>query len=714
MTHTDKIADLLNLNSAQVAAAIQLFDEGSTIPFVARYRKEKTGSLDEEQLRQIQSLLEKQRMVDKRRATILTSIEAQGKLNHDLRFRIESADSLAHLEDLYAPYKAKRHTRASIAREKGLQPLADLILRQFRAPETIENLTKKFFNEKVPTSEDALAGGRDIVAEMIADEPRVRSGVRAKALEFGVLRVEITPGASDERRLFEVYYDFQARLGRLRPHQVLAINRGEKEKVLRVKLIMDERSWLPVLQDIFRPDQLSLFKSQLELAIHDSAERLLLPAISRDIRRALTESSETHAIKVFGENLRALLRQPPMGGHTVLGIDPGFRTGCKLAVVDATGKVIITNTIYPHEPRKEWKDALETMGALVKNYRVSLIAIGNGTASRESEILTAELLAMSDSTLKDVRYVITNEAGASVYSASPLARAELPNLDVTLRGAVSIARRVQDPLAELIKIDPRSIGVGLYQHDVDQSELSRTLDGVIEDVVNWVGVDINTASPALLTHIAGIGPKMAKHLISYRDEHGPFKSREDLKKVPKFGEKTFEQAAGFLRVANSIELLDSTAIHPESYSIARALLNKLGIQSCDTPEESSQLLVLATARQTSELEILTKELRIGIPTLTDIIDQLVRPNRDPRKDFSGQVLRTDVLKMEDLTLGMRLKGTIRNVVDFGAFIDIAVKRDGLLHRSQIPPAMVFKTGDVIDVVVISIDIERGRIGLGLE
>jgi uncharacterized protein len=708
-SYPGKIAEQLSIRPQQVSAVIEMLDEGNTIPFIARYRKERTGSLDEEQLRQIQSLLEKMRALDERRTTILASIEEQGKMTDDLREKITAADNITLLEDLYAPYKPKRRTRASIAREKGLQPLADFILRQFRTPGTPEDLAKNFINDTVFDEEEALAGARDIVAETISEDADVRTRVREKALMYALVKVEKIDDAIDERKVFEVYYAFESRVDRLRPHQILAINRGETEKILRIKVEVAAEDWSPAVHKIYRPDSASAFASHLEAAIQDAAERLLLPAIERDVRRHFSEVAEQHAIKVFAENLRALLGQPPLIGHTVLGIDPGFRTGCKIAVVDATGKMLDTTTIYPHEPQKRSKEALATLLALVKKYHVTLITIGNGTASRESEQLAAELLRMPDDAVKSVRYLITNEAGASVYSASPLARAELPTLDVSLRGAVSIARRVQDPLAELVKIDPKSIGVGLYQHDVDQSELTHSLEAVVEDVVNWVGVDANTASPALLTHVSGIGPKLAETIVAYRDENGPFASRAELRRVPKLGEKTFVQSAGFLRIINGKDALDATAIHPESYPIARKVLERAKVRPEATPEERRRALALL--RKSPGVEALAEEMGAGVPTLTDIFDQLARPGRDPRADAPAPILRSDVLKMEDLTPGMRLKGTVRNVVDFGAFVDIGVKQDGLLHRSQLPRETILRVGDVIDVEVLKVETDRGRIGL---
>jgi len=705
ITYADQIAKLLGLRPNQTAAAIELFDAGNTVPFIARYRKEATGTLDEEQLRQIQSSLDRLRAIDERRAAILASIEEQGKLTPELSAAINAADSLTALEDLYAPYKPKRRTRASIAREKGLQGLADLILTQARTPYCVDEAARPFLNEQVESIEEALAGARDIVAETISEHADVRRLVRLKATQWGILRCEKVADADDPKQVYAVYYEFEGKVDRLRPHQVLAINRGEKEKILNPRLLVTERDWEEGVLAVFRPDQRSPFCEQLQLAIADSAERLLLPAIERDIRRALTETAETHAIFVFASNLRALLLQPPLSGRTVLGIAPGFRTGCKVAVVNPTGKLIATATIYPHEPQKQWDAALATLRDMVTKLNVTLITIGNGTASRESEQLAAQLIK----DLPDVRYLIVNEAGASVYSASPLARAEFPQLDVSLRGAVSIARRAQDPLAELVKIEPKAIGVGLYQHDVDQARLGQTLDGVVEDAVNRVGVDVNTASAALQTHVAGIGPKLAEKIVAHRDENGPFASREDLRSVPGLGPKAYEQCAGFCRIRGGSEPLDATAIHPESYSAARALLKQTGIQLSSPTEE--RRAGIEALRKAHSLDELASSLNCGLPTLMDILDQLLRPGRDPRADAPAPILRTDVLKMEDLSVGMRLKGTVRNVVDFGAFVDVGVKQDGLLHRSQMPPGTVLQVGDVIDVEVIKVEIDRGRISL---
>lgn len=705
MTHAEQIATQLNVKPSQVTAVINLLDESNTVPFIARYRKEMTGSLDDEQIRIIADELARLRGLDERRASILASIEEQGKLTDELRNAITSAATMTALEDLYAPYKKKRRTRALVAREKGLEPLAELILKQ-STDDSPEEFAKKFLNEQVPNIEEALQGARDIVAEMISDNANVRAATRERALKFGKLRVEKIANAVDEKAVYESYYEFEGRVDRLQPHQILAITRGEKEGILRVHVEVPERDWLDAIQAEFAEDIISPFADQLELAIQDCAERLLLPAIERDVRREKGEVADNHAIQVFAANLRALLSQAPLTGHTVLGIDPGFRTGCKVAVVDATGKLLDTGTIYPHKPKNDWNGAIKTLEDMINRHHVTLITIGNGTASRETEKLASELTRNA----KQTKYLIVNEAGASVYSASALARAEFPKLDVSIRGAVSIAHRAQDPLAELVKIAPKSIGVGMYQHDVDQTALTHALDGVVESVVNSVGVDVNTASPALLTHIAGIGPKLATNIVTHRDANGPFKSRAALRKVAGLGPKAFEQAAGFMRIRGGANPLDESAIHPESYATAESILARAGLSAGSPLNDRIQALESLTSK--TPLEALAKELNCGVPTLKDILEQLVRPGRDPRADTPAPILRSDVLKAEDLLTGMRLKGTVRNVVDFGAFVDIGVKQDGLLHKSQIPFGTVLKVGDIIDVEIQKIETERGRIGLG--
>ncbi len=711
MSYATTIASQLQLRPTQIEAVIDLLDGGNTIPFIARYRKEATDLLDEEQLRQIQTLLDTLRKLDERRATILASIEEQGKLTPDLREQLLAATSLTALEDLYQPYRPKRRTRASIAREKGLQPLADQILAQPRTGSTLEQLANPFLNEQVATVDEAWAGARDIVAEAISDHPDIRRVTREKALKFGEVRASKLEDAEDEKAIFALYYDFMFRLERIRPHQILAINRGEAQKVLRVAIDVPERDWQGAINAFFRPNPASPLADQLADASRDAANRLLLPAIERDVRRVLTERAEAHAIGVFGANLRALLTQPPLAGQTVLALDPGFRTGCKVAVVDPSGKLLATDTVYPHEPQRQRAATLRTLSELIETYGVTLITIGNGTASRETEQVVAELIRSKQAWANGaLHYLMVNEAGASVYSASPLARSEFPELDVSLRSAVSIARRVQDPLAELVKIEPKAIGVGMYQHDVDQKALAATLDGVVESVVNQVGVDVNTASSALLTYVAGVGPKLAEKIIEHRNQHGAFGNRKALRAVGGLGPKAFEQAAGFLRIREGEQPLDASAIHPESYPIAQKLLKRAGLREDSSLAERATKLAELKASQS--LAALAQELAVGVPTLSDIFEQLARPGRDPRADLPAPILRSDVLSLDDLATGLKLEGTVRNVVDFGAFVDIGVKQDGLLHRSQIPFGTVLSVGDIISVEILTVEKARGRISLG--
>ncbi|HSH01860.1 MAG TPA: Tex family protein [Anaerolineae bacterium] len=706
MDEAQMIARGLKLPLAGVTATLELLDEGNTIPFIARYRKERTGSLDEEQLRAIAAEQSRLRSLADRRATIEKAIKEQEKWTAKLERALLAATTLSELEDIYAPYKRKRVTRASKAREAGLEPLAKVICEQPRGALSINDLVGPFLSDKVPTVEDAWAGARDIIAEWISDDIGIRQAVRQKAEKWAVLTSTKIKGSKDSQNVYKLYYDFALRVDRLRPHQILAINRGESEKVLRVGMEISERDWLSIVHQTYRPGRRSVLAEQLELAIEDSAKRLLLPAIERDVRSILTEQAEEQGIAVFASNLRGLLSQPPLAKQVVLGLDPAFRTGCKVAVIDTMGKVLLTDTVYPHQPQQKWKEAAGRLRELINEFGVTLIAIGNGTASRETEQLVAEITRE----MEGVHYIIVNEAGASVYSASPLAKQELPELDVSLRGAVSIARRAQDPLAELVKIDPKSLGVGLYQHDMNQKRLGTTLDGVVESVVNQVGVDVNTASPALLGYVAGLNRGVADKVVGYRDENGRFTSRQQLLDISGIGPKTYEQAAGFLRVYGGDEPLDASAIHPESYEVARAVLNKAGV--ADWEEVLGEERPLAPLRKKDALQALAEELDTGEPTLMDIMEQLVRPGRDPREDLPPPILRSDVLQMDDLTEGMRLMGTVRNVVDFGSFVDIGVKQDGLLHRSQIPDGAYMQVGDVIEVSILSVDKERGRIGLG--
>ncbi len=715
------VAADLNLALKRIRSAVELLDDGNTIPFIARYRKEATASLDEEQLRQIAERLTYRRNLEDRRATVLKSLEEQGVLTPELRAEVEDADTHQQLEDLYRPYKPKRRTRATIAKEKGLELLAQLVLAQVDEGDR-EALAEGYLGEAVPSVDDAYTGARDIIAETIADDPKVRAGVRELAKRRGVVAVADVEEEEDPEHKYEMYYHFAGDLRHMKPHQILALNRAEREGVLKLKMEVPDPEALGVLAQHYASDFASPLVDDLVQAREDSYQRLLFPAIDREMRRKLTEMADAHAIEVFATNLKSLLLQPPLRGQTVLGIDPGYRTGCKVGVVDATGKVLETTTIYPD---RHIEEAKETLRDLVKRHRVTVIAIGNGTASRETESLVVEVIKDG---LQHVKYAIVNEAGASVYSASSLARRELPDLDVSIRGAVSIARRLQDPLAELVKIDPKSIGVGLYQHDVNQKALSEMLDTVVESAVNTVGADLNTASPALLQYISGIGPKTAEALIAYRDTYGSFNRRQDILQVSGIGPKTFEQAAGFLRVPDGDDPLDNTSIHPESYEVAHALLERLELVSSGKAlslGDPDLARKIAELRRTTDLDALAKELadrvdlNIGRPTLEDIMDAFAQPGRDPRDELSGPVLRSDVLTIEDLRPGMRLKGTVRNVVDFGAFVDIGVKRDGLIHISQMGTGYVtspydkVSVGDVVDVDVLDVDLDRGRISLAL-
>jgi uncharacterized protein len=708
MSHIQIISNQLHIKPDQVQSVIDLLDNENTVPFIARYRKEATGNLDEEQIRQIASEVERLRNLDKRRKTILTSIEEQGKLTPLLKEKILEAGTLTELEDYYQPFKPKRRTRATIAREKGLERLAESILRQGRTGKTAEEMAQPYINEAVPSVEDALAGARDIAAEIISDHPEIRSKVRERSLNWASLSSTQDPDVKDDRNIYETYYDLKYRLNRLKPHQVLAINRGERAKILKVKVAFNERDWKSVITEHFYPDPNSSMYEQLNMTIEDSASRLLLPAIERDIRNALTEEAEKQAIDVFVANLKALLRQAPLSGHIVMGIDPGYRTGCKVAVVDQTGKVLEIATIYPFKSDEERAEAVQKLEDMVPRLCVSLISIGNGTASRQTEQLVAELLKKFPHT----HYLITSEAGASVYSASPLAGKELPDMDVSMRGAVSIARRVQDPLAELVKIEPRAIGVGMYQHDVNQRNLNEALTGVVESVVNQVGVDLNSASPALLTYVAGIGPKLAENIVAHRDLSGAFTSRESLREVSGLGPKAFEQCAGFLRIRDGVNPLDASAIHPESYPLALKVLEMARLETSTPAEKRIESLELLKAQ--NPLDRLAVELGTGLPTLEDIFEQLMRPGRDPRADLPQPILRSDVMAIEDLSAGMKLKGTVRNVVDFGVFVDIGVKNDGLAHRTQIPRGIKPRIGDIVEVEILNIEVERGRISLKIQ
>jgi uncharacterized protein len=707
----------LQVRPAQVASAIALLDDGNTIPFVARYRKEATGNLDEEQLRAIEKRVEYLRHLAERQETALRTIAEQGKLTDELRGRIEGATTLQEVEDLYLPYRPKRRTRATIARERGLEPLAEIMQHKRILKGTPQQVAAPYCSEAVPTPDDALQGARDIIAEIVAEEAEGRSLVRAAMQRAGLLATRLRAGAEDAEAKYRDFYEYAERLAAMPPHRILAVNRGEKEGVLTVTLQLDDDALIGQLQARHAAPQGSILAGQVAEAVADGYQRLMRPALEREVRAARTAEAEAHATHVFGANLRALLLQPPLGPQRVLAIDPGFRTGSKVAIVDETGRYLAHTTIYPHAPQGRWEEAKETLRRALAHSQASVIAIGNGTASRETEALAAELIAEG----ADCAYVMVSEAGASVYSASKLAGQELPQLDVSIRGAVSIARRLQDPLAELVKIEPRSIGVGLYQHDVDQKELAGALTDVVESAVNHVGVNLNTASPALLQYVSGISARVAGNVVAKREELGRYSTRRQLLEVTGLGPKAFEQCAGFLKVPGGTDPLDSTTIHPESYGVCHQLLGRLGLTAREADlgarvrERWSALLgsgVTVTA--------LAKELGCGVPTLEDMVANLLKPGRDPRDELPAPLLRRDVLHLEDLQEGMVLKGTVRNVVDFGAFVDIGVKHDGLVHVSELAdrfvrnPLEVVSVGDVVDVRVLSVDLKRNRIALSMK
>ncbi|OCL25732.1 RNA-binding transcriptional accessory protein [Orenia metallireducens] len=706
-----ELAKELNLKVGQVQRTVDLFDEGNTIPFIARYRKEVTGSLNEEQLRELVERLDYLRRLEGRKEEVINSIDKQDKLTEELEIKIRQATQLQEVEDLYRPYKQKRMTRATKAKERGLEPLADLFLKQELTSGNVQDLAKKYVDleKELESIEDVLQGVRDIIAEYIADDPYSRKTARKLTFEYGSL---VSESKVEERTDYEIYYDYQEGIKKVRPHSTLAINRGEKEDVLRVKVATADENIIDKLKQNFILQE-SIFTEEIEEAIIDGYNRLIAPAIEREVRNHLTELAEEHAINVFAKNLRNLLLQPPLSKVRVMAIDPGFRTGSKISVLDEFGNFISYDTIYPHPPQKRWDEAKEKLNALVKEYNIDIIAIGNGTASRETESLVVELIGELSQELK---YIIVNEAGASVYSASKLAVKEFPHLDVSIRGAISIGRRLQDPLAELVKIAPKHLGVGMYQHDVTESKLEESLKDVVESVVNYVGVDLNTASSALLEYVSGINSNVAKNIIKYREENGKFKSRDELKDVYRLGPKTFTQAAGFLKIREGENLLDRTSIHPESYHIAEKLLRKLDFQLEDLSKKEA-LKNLQAKIKSLDLDKLVEELEVGLPTLKDIISSLLKPDRDPREDLPKPIFRTDVLKFEDLEVGMVLQGTVRNVVDFGAFVDIGVKQDGLVHISQLSdkyiknPLDVVAVGDIVSVSILEVDAERGRISL---
>ncbi len=704
------IASELNVRNNQVEAAVKLIDEGCTIPFISRYRKEATGALNDEQLRNLDERLKYLRNLEDKKAQVIASIAEQGLLTDELKNQIEKADTMVAVEDLYRPYRPKRRTRATIAKEKGLEPLANIIMLQMTGEPVVKTAEEYVSEEKdVKTPEDAVAGAKDIIAESISDNADYRTRIRELTFKEGVL----TSAAKDAeaKTVYEMYYNFSEPVAKMAGHRILAVNRGENEKILTVKIEAPVDKILSYLekQIIVRDNRYTT--GIIKEAIEDSYERLIAPSIEREIRNQLTETAEAGAIKVFGKNLEQLLLQPPITGHVVLGWDPAFRTGCKLAVVDATGKVLDTTVIYPTAPQNKVTEAKTVLKKLIKKYNVTLISVGNGTASRESEQVIVELLKELDT---PVQYIIVNEAGASVYSASKLATEEFPNFDVGQRSAASIARRLQDPLAELVKIDPKSIGVGQYQHDMNQKKLGEALEGVVEDSVNRVGVDLNTASASLLEYISGISKVIAKNIVTYREENGRFDNRKQLLKVAKLGPKAFEQCAGFMRIAGGSNPLDSTSVHPESYDAAAQLLKKLGYSMEDITSGGLKGL----SGKVGNVSGMARELGIGELTIKDIIKELEKPGRDPRDEMPKPILRTDVMEMKDLTPGMVLKGTVRNVIDFGVFVDIGVHQDGLVHISQITnkkfikhPLEAVSVGDIVEVKVLSVDEAKKRIQL---
>ncbi len=713
------IANELNIKYKQVESTIKLIDEGNTIPFIARYRKEVTGGLSDEVLRDLGDRLNYLRNLEARKQEVTKSIESQGKLTEELVLAIEGATTLAEVEDIYRPYKQKKRTRATIAKEKGLEPLANIIEAQEEIQD-VKEIAKQYINEEkgVNSVEEAIQGALDIIAENISDEAKYRKQIKRICYREAVI---VTKAAKpDEKSSYEMYYDFTENVNRIPSHRILAINRGEKEEFLKVKIEKPKEKILYVIKRDKLKKEETQFTNLLEATIQDSWERLIEPSIDREIRSDLTEKAEEQAIKVFGKNAKQLLLGAPLKGLTVMGFDPAYRTGCKIAVIDETGKLLATTTVYPTEPQNDVVGAKKELLELIKKHDINMIAIGNGTASRESEIFVVDLIKTAKELLNmDVHYAIVSEAGASVYSASKLATEEYPDINVSLRGAISIARRLQDPLAELVKIEPKAIGVGQYQHDVNQKRLEESLTGVVEDAVNKVGVDVNTATPSLLSYVAGLNKTISKNIVKYRDENGKLKERKELLKVPKLGKVAFEQCAGFIRIYDGKNPLETTAVHPESYEVAEKLLNKIGYEVADIKDKEKLSRIKTSLSGVNVLEM-ANELQIGEMTLQDIIGELQKPGRDPREDMPKPILRNDVLKIEDLKEGMVLTGTVRNVIDFGAFVDIGIKHDGLVHISQLSdgyvknPSSVVSVGDIVKVKVIEIDLERQKVKLSMK
>lgn len=710
-----RLAQEFKLKKFQVENTIKLIDEGNTIPFIARYRKEQTGELSDVILRELNDRLTYLRNLKARKEEVIRLINEQGKLTDELKEQIVKAETLQRVEDLYRPYRPKRRTRATIAKEKGLEPLAEIILAQEVITGSIDEIAAPFINEEneVNTIEEAYQGAMDIIAEIVSDNADFRKSIREITFEKGILVTKAVD--AEERTVYEMYYDYKEPVKSIANHRILAINRGEKEKALKVKIESPDEEIIEILKSKVITNRDAITINYLEMSIEDGYKRLIAPSIEREIRNSLTERAEEQAIKVFAKNLKNLLLQPPVKGKVVMGFDPAYRTGCKIAVVDETGKLLDTTTVYPTEPQNKVEETKKELIELINKYNIDIIAIGNGTASRESEMIVADMLKEID---KKVYYTIVSEAGASVYSASKVANEEYPDINVSLRGAISIARRLQDPLAELVKIDPKHVGVGQYQHDINQGKLDEALKGVVEDCVNSVGVDINTASASLLKYISGISSSVAKNIVKYREKNGTFKNREELLKVSRLGEQTFVQCAGFLRISEGDNPLDNTAVHPESYDVALRLIEKLGFNENDIKE--GRLKAIDSMIKGENLTELVQELEVGFPTLKDIIKELKKPGRDPREEMPKPIFRTDVLKMEDLKPEMVLTGTVRNVVDFGAFVDIGVKQDGLVHISELSnkfvkhPMEVVAVGDIVTVRIIDVDVERGRISLSMK
>ena len=701
-----------NLRDEQINNTIKLIDEGNTIPFIARYRKEMTGEMSDVTLRSFYDKLIYLRNLQSRKDDVIRIIEEQGKLTPEIKENVEKANTLQEVEDIYAPYKQKKRTRATIAKEKGLEQLALDILNKNII--NIDEESSKYIDEdkEVNSIEDAIKGARDIIAEIVSDDAKIRKYIRELALREGVI---VTRNSTEEKSVYDMYYDYSESVKTIAPHRVLAINRGEKEDFLKVKVEINNEKVINYIINEYVNDRNFKNKEQIVNAIEDSYKRLILPSIEREVRNSLTENAQERAISVFGKNVKSLLLQAPVKDKVVMGFDPAFRTGCKIAVVDKNGKLLDTTTVYPTDPQNKIEESKKELKALIEKYNIDIIAIGNGTASRESEKFVSDMIKEID---REVQYIIVSEAGASVYSASELANEEHPDINVSLRGAISIARRLQDPLAELVKIDPKSIGVGQYQHDLNQKKLEGVLDGVVEDSVNSVGVDLNTASYSLLEHIAGITKTIAKNIVAYREENGDFTSRAQIKKVKRLGPQAFTQCAGFMRIEGAKNPLDNTGVHPESYDICKNMLDMLGYSLSDV--ESKNITDIDSKVEAIGIKELSNKLQVGEVTLKDIIAEIKKPGRDPREEGIKPILRTDVLKIEDIKEGMILKGTIRNVVDFGAFVDIGIKNDGLVHKSEMSkgyvkdPMTIVTVGDIVDVKVIGVDMNKKRVALSMK